>query len=471
MPGSRVERRRRSPLVGGSLAASAVAVAGASHWLNRRARRLAVLDDRPGRQPADLPDDGYTLVTAAGVAVDDATQAAAARHARAHDLDVLDLVPGDLPSGVLQALLLQIDPARYRDDRLAVGRGAGHAAVVRTALLARVAAAHPPPGRRLARPRPRGRPRAGPPVEAVRAHGHRPGRRARPAGRARRRRLAARRISRALAGVAAPVLAPLPAVGAVLALLAPLVHPVAGGAALAAYLAQPALVARRYAGPPARPRGCAACCAGRSGPSPTAVRTADDRAARRRRRPRRTRPGPTSGRADAPTPRTPPAGRRSSSPGGTRAPGVVPATWPRRSPCPTSSRARPASSISTAAGPAPTCSRTRACRSRASTTTTATSTTAWRRSTPRRCSPWPGRRTGGGRACCAASPSPSGGSTWAPGTATSASWPRRCGPRPASTGSTSRPTSSRPNGGAGSSGGSTGCSPTSPTSSPAGMTW
>jgi SAM-dependent methyltransferase len=240
---------RQSPLVGGSLAASAVAVAGASHWLNRRARRLAVLDDRPGRQPPDLPDDGYTLVTAAGVAVDAATQAAAVRHARAHDLDVLDLVPGDLPSGVLQALLLQIDPARYRDDRLAVGRGAGHAAVVRTAVLDRLAAAHPPPGdgwrdldpvaalevaRRLKRYAPTATDLAvAPSLRSVPVD-------------------AGWRLPhlRALAGVAAPVLAPMPAMGAVLALLAPLVHPVAGGAALAAYLVEPALVAR---GAPVRP--------------------------------------------------------------------------------------------------------------------------------------------------------------------------------------------------------------------------
>jgi SAM-dependent methyltransferase len=249
MPGSRVQRRRRSPLAGASLAASAVAVAGASHWLNRRARRLAVLDDRPGRQPPDLPDDGYTLVTAAGVAVDAATQAAAVRHARAHDLDVLDLVPGDLPSGALQALLLQIDPARYPDDRLAVGRGAGHAAVVRTAVLDRAAAAHPPPGdgwrdldpvtalevaRRLKRYAPTA-------TDLAVA----PGLRSVPVA-------TGWRLPhlRALAGVAAPVLAPMPATGAVLALLAPLVHPVAGGAALAAYLAQPALVAR---GAPVRP--------------------------------------------------------------------------------------------------------------------------------------------------------------------------------------------------------------------------
>ena len=45
---------RQSPLVGGSLAASAVAIVGAGHWLNRRARRLAVLDDRQVGDHADV---------------------------------------------------------------------------------------------------------------------------------------------------------------------------------------------------------------------------------------------------------------------------------------------------------------------------------------------------------------------------------------------------------------------------------
>jgi SAM-dependent methyltransferase len=239
---------RQSALVRGSLAASAVAIAGAGHWLNRRARRLAVLDARPAGEPADAQGDGYTLVSAAEVAVDAATRAAAVRHARALDLDVLDLVPGDLPSGELQALLLQVNPARYRDDRLAVGRGAGHAAVVRTAVLDRMAAAHPPAGgwrdfdpvaalevaRRLKRYAPTA-------TDLAVA----PGLRSVPVD-------VGWRLPhlRALAGVAAPVLAPVPALGAVLALLAPLVHPVFGGAALAAYLAQPALAAR---GAPVRP--------------------------------------------------------------------------------------------------------------------------------------------------------------------------------------------------------------------------
>ena len=250
MPGSGVQRIRQSPLAWAAVMAGAVAAGAAGLALNRRARRLTVLSEVDRSAEALDPTGSFTLVTAAGVSVDAGTEAAAVGHALVHDLDVVDLVPGDLPSGVLQALLLQIDPGRYRRDRLAVGRGAGHAGVVRTALLARVAAVHPSPSdgwreldpvaylelsRRLKRYAPTTTDLAvAPRLRAVPVD-------------------VGWRLPhlRALAGAAAPALAPLPAAGALLAVLAPLVHPVAGGAALGAYLAQPALVAR---GGPVRPR-------------------------------------------------------------------------------------------------------------------------------------------------------------------------------------------------------------------------
>ena len=244
MPGSGVQRIRQASAVRAALALGAAAIGASGLALSRRARRLVVLGEGGHGAVAGAPAETYRLVTAVGVSVDASTERAAVRHARAHDLDVLDLVPGDLPSGVLQALLLQIDPARYRGDRLAVGRGAGHASVVRAALLDRVATAHPPAdggwrsldpvaylelSRRLKRYAPTSTDLAvAPALRAVPIE-------------------AGWRLPhlRAHAGAAAPALAPLPAIGAVLALLAPLVHPVAGGAALAAYLAEPALVARR----------------------------------------------------------------------------------------------------------------------------------------------------------------------------------------------------------------------------------
>lgn len=243
MPGNGKSVRRSTPLLRAALTVGAASHVATGLWLNGRARRLAVLPAPRRVAPAVDDGDGFSLVTARGVAVDDATFAAGVAHAVEHDLDVLDLVPGDLPSGVLQALVLQIDPATFRDDPLALGRGAGHAALVRTALLARVAAAHPPPGetwrdldpatflavaRRLKRYAPTATDLAvAPTLRAVPVD---------PAWRA--------AVRREHLGVAAP-LAAAPAVGAALAVAAPLARSFGGGVVLAAYLAEPVLVARR----------------------------------------------------------------------------------------------------------------------------------------------------------------------------------------------------------------------------------
>jgi SAM-dependent methyltransferase len=117
--------------------------------LRSRVSQLPILDDDTTARPVgqtgtgtdtehrfgDDIDAEYGLVTALGVAVDDATFDAACRRARAHDLDVLDLVPGDLELERLYELARLVNPKTYRDDRLATGRGAGHATLVRTGLL------------------------------------------------------------------------------------------------------------------------------------------------------------------------------------------------------------------------------------------------------------------------------------------------------------------------------------------------
>lgn len=134
--------------------------------LRSRASHLAVLDDNavlrlvdsasgsgsdqaqpvPALTAGDLPDVGgdarpspedqeYGVLTATGVVVDEATAQAAVRYARVHDLDVLDLVPGDLDVERLYELLRLVDPTKYRDDRLTAGRGACHATLVRIGLL------------------------------------------------------------------------------------------------------------------------------------------------------------------------------------------------------------------------------------------------------------------------------------------------------------------------------------------------
>ncbi|HMG40689.1 MAG TPA: class I SAM-dependent methyltransferase [Acidimicrobiales bacterium] len=123
----------------------AIATAGiVANSLRLRARltQLAVLDDfLAGNGVTELPgafDDDFELVTAEGVTVDDTTLRAAVRYARFHDLDVVDLVPADLPVADLLELMRLVNPKTYRDDPMVAGRGAGHATLVRSTLLPRV---------------------------------------------------------------------------------------------------------------------------------------------------------------------------------------------------------------------------------------------------------------------------------------------------------------------------------------------
>ncbi|MFJ8565776.1 methyltransferase domain-containing protein [Streptomyces sp. NPDC093514] len=80
---------------------------------------------------------GWRLITARGVEPDAPTFLAACAHAEAEGLRVLDLLPADLPAERALGLLRLVDPARYRQDRLAAGRGAGFAVLVTEEVLAR----------------------------------------------------------------------------------------------------------------------------------------------------------------------------------------------------------------------------------------------------------------------------------------------------------------------------------------------
>jgi SAM-dependent methyltransferase len=101
--------------------------------LRTRLRALATVE--PVTDAA--PDDDYVLLAAPGVYVDDITLAAATAHARAKDLDVLDLVPGDLDVERSYELVRLVDPATFRTDPLVTGRGAQHATVVHRDVLTR----------------------------------------------------------------------------------------------------------------------------------------------------------------------------------------------------------------------------------------------------------------------------------------------------------------------------------------------
>ncbi|NUU20736.1 MAG: class I SAM-dependent methyltransferase [Streptomycetaceae bacterium] len=112
-----------------------------------RLRRLPRLGDPgsavnpqdPSAQAArELPGE-YRWITTVGVQPDDALTAAATSYAQRTGLLVLDLVPGDLGVNPLGTLLRDVNPAAFRGDPVAAGRGACHALLVHDSVLGRVA--------------------------------------------------------------------------------------------------------------------------------------------------------------------------------------------------------------------------------------------------------------------------------------------------------------------------------------------
>lgn len=98
----------------------------------RLRRRLCALGRIPatgGIAAAGDQDDDFLLVHLPGVVVDDDTRREAMAHARAEGLEVLDLVPGDLPTVAVLDLARAVDARTYRGAPFAAGRGAGHALV------------------------------------------------------------------------------------------------------------------------------------------------------------------------------------------------------------------------------------------------------------------------------------------------------------------------------------------------------
>lgn len=98
----------------------------------RRLNALALLpaSDRPA-------DPDHVFLLGEGVVLDDATRRSASAYADAELLDVLDLVPADLPTELALELARTTDPATYRTTRLATGRTAGHATLVHRSVLDR----------------------------------------------------------------------------------------------------------------------------------------------------------------------------------------------------------------------------------------------------------------------------------------------------------------------------------------------
>ncbi|WP_051704935.1 MULTISPECIES: class I SAM-dependent methyltransferase [unclassified Streptomyces] len=106
--------------------------------LNRRLAGLRLLE--PSADPSS-PD--FRFVLASGVRLDDATRRAACAFASREGLQVLDLLPGDLPTAELLEFARLVNTRSFRRDRLAFGRSAQHAVVVEAAVLERLGTALP----------------------------------------------------------------------------------------------------------------------------------------------------------------------------------------------------------------------------------------------------------------------------------------------------------------------------------------
>ncbi|MFD8984740.1 methyltransferase domain-containing protein [Streptomyces sp. NPDC059564] len=118
-------------------AAALAALGAGTVRARRRLRAVPVLPPAP-TEPADLPRAaGWRLLAARGVEADGPTFLAACAYAEREGLRVLDLLPGDLAAERALGLLRLVDPARYRQDRLGEGRGAGYAVLVAEEVLAR----------------------------------------------------------------------------------------------------------------------------------------------------------------------------------------------------------------------------------------------------------------------------------------------------------------------------------------------
>jgi SAM-dependent methyltransferase len=206
--------------------------------------RLGSLDGQPGSRDGQLGCE-WAWITARDAAPDDATRLQATAYARAEGLDLLELVPRDLPPTAARDLLRAVDPREYRANRLAAGRSAGAAVCVarlvaeraETGVRAGLEAADVIASVRLIRPYARGRGAAIATAPGLRSAGD--------ALEKRRARLRAN-------GVLVPVHLTLDAVGWIVIAVALLTGWEWGLGAVVAYCLQPYLI---FAGTTLRPRG------------------------------------------------------------------------------------------------------------------------------------------------------------------------------------------------------------------------
>ena len=105
--------------------AMTVGLAAQGYRIRQRIAALPVLSPTD----AELAPE-HRFIPRAGVKINQATARAASAYAVEHELDALDLVPADLSTDRLLSLLNIVDPRSYRDDPMAIGKGAAHAVLV-----------------------------------------------------------------------------------------------------------------------------------------------------------------------------------------------------------------------------------------------------------------------------------------------------------------------------------------------------
>ncbi len=119
----------------GTLIASFAAALWLLDGLRLRGRAASLKTLSPSDEPVS---HDHVFVARQGVHIDDATRRSASAFARDHKLEVIDLVPANLPSWRALLFLGSIDPIHFRAKRLAKGRTAGDALLVRASVLARM---------------------------------------------------------------------------------------------------------------------------------------------------------------------------------------------------------------------------------------------------------------------------------------------------------------------------------------------
>ncbi|MCP4716546.1 MAG: class I SAM-dependent methyltransferase [Deltaproteobacteria bacterium] len=111
----------------------------------QRIRRIPVL------QPAEeTPAPDHLFLATEGPAPCDAVQRAASRHARENNLEMLDLVPADLPAEQLMLLMGFYSPCKYRSNRIGGAVSAGRALLIQRERIARAGCADQYPQDRAA---------------------------------------------------------------------------------------------------------------------------------------------------------------------------------------------------------------------------------------------------------------------------------------------------------------------------------